>query len=144
MCAWGLRFAVSSSWWKGLPHWRAGTGAETGVKSRGEPWESLRKEQIHSPWIRTTLVCLRSRKSSVPRAKSVKEAGRGYKVEVLSSRQIIWGLVGHVKRSGFLHVLKSYWKVLIERVTWSHLWFKIILLAGERWIHSARERKGRS
>ena len=62
-------------------------------------------------------MCLRSRKSSVPRAKSVKEAGRGYKVEVLSSRQITWGLVGHVKRSGFLHVLKSYWKVLIERVT---------------------------
>ena len=30
---------------------------------------------------------------------------------------VLWGLVGHVKRSGFLHGLKSYWKVLIERVT---------------------------
>lgn len=26
----------------------------------------------------------------------------------------MWDLVGHVKRSGFPHVLKSYWKVLIE------------------------------
>lgn len=60
---------------------------------------------------------MRSRKSSIPRAESVKEAGRPSKVEVLISRQIMWGLVGHVKRSGFLHVLKIYWKVLIERVT---------------------------
>ena len=47
----------------------------------------------------------------------MKEAGRPSKVEVLSSRQIMWGLVGHVKRFGFLHVLKICWKVLIERVT---------------------------
>lgn len=71
--AYGLQFPPAG---EGLPPWGAGPGAEAGVQSRGEPWGSLRKEQC-SAWIRSTLVCVRSRKSSIPGAKSVKEAGRG-------------------------------------------------------------------
>ena len=52
----------------------------------------------------------------------------------------MWGLVGHVKGSGFLHMVKSYWKVLSERMTWSHLWLKMIMLPDEWWIDSTRGR----
>lgn len=66
-------------------------------------------------------MCLRNREEgSVARAKSVKESGVGNKVGVLVSRQIILGLISHVKGSGFLFlfftiILKDLLIVELER-----------------------------
>lgn len=52
-------------------------------------------------------MCLRNKEEgSVARAKSVKEGGVGNKIGMLASRQIILGLIGQVKGSGFLYIFK--------------------------------------